>query len=478
MSGPAVHPAAPHDAPPAKGSGAGWEVGRTIRLAAPLIGGQLALVGLSAIDTVMAGRFDAAALAAVAVGSSIFFALDLFVFGTLLAVPPVVAELDGAGRRSRVGPFLRQAFWVALVMGLLLVAALVHTEPFLHLFRVQPEIAPVTAEYLRALCWGVPAWVVYLTLRFTSEGLGETRPHLYAGLLGLPLNVAANYALMYGAFGLPALGAVGCGYATSVVWTVQAMAIVAWVAWRREYRGLHLLVRLDRPRPRRIGRILRLGLPIAVTLFVEGSIFTAVALVLASMGTEVVAGHQVALSFVAVTFMFPLGFAMAITVRVGNAMGRRDARGARRAAAVGVGLAMACQVISAGVMLLAPGWVAEIYSDDPAVIAVAVDLLFFAALFQLSDGLQVSAGGALRGLQDTRVPMLVVIVAYWLVGLPAGWYLTFRAGWGAGGMWLGLVAGLSVAALLLVLRFLRVSARLARRFEALPAAPVNRQSIT
>ena len=133
---------------------------------------------------------------------------------------------------------------------------------------------------------------------------------------------------------------------------------------------------------------------------------------------------------------------------------------------MGVGLAMACQVVSAGVMLLAPGWVANIYSDDPQVIAVAVDLLFFAALFQLSDGLQVSVGGALRGLQDTRVPMLVVIVAYWLVGLPAGWYLTFRADWGAGGMWLGLVAGLSVAALLLVLRFLRVSARLARRYSS------------
>lgn len=439
-----------------------------MRLAAPLIGGQLALVGLSAIDTVMAGRFDAQALAAVAVGSSIFFSLDLFVFGTLLAVPPAVAELDGGGRRSQVGPFLRQAVWVAVVFGALLIAALVHTEPFLHLFRVQPEIAPITADYLRALCWGVPAWVIYLTLRFTSEGLGETRPHLFAGLLGLPLNVVANYALMYGVWGFPALGAVGCGYATALVWTIQALAILAWVAWRREYRGLHLLARLDRPRPRRIARILRLGLPIAVSLFVEGSIFTAVALVLASMGTEVVAGHQVALSFVGVTFMFPLGFAMAITVRVGNAVGRRDAAGARQAAGVGVALAMVCQVISAGLMLLAPRLVAEAYSDDPEVIAVAVDLLFFAALFQLSDGLQVSLGGALRGLQDTRVPMLVVVVAYWLVGLPAGWYLTFRAGWGAGGLWLGLVAGLTAAALLLALRFLRVSMRLGRRFATAP----------
>jgi MATE family multidrug resistance protein len=447
----------------------GGEAAALARLAAPIIGGQLALMGLNFIDTVMAGRLGAAPLAAVAVGSSVWSSVNLFLLGTMLAVPALVSELDGAGRRRRVAPLLTQALWVGLGLATVATLLVANLRPLLELLRVQPEIVPVTEEYLRALCWGIPAWVVYLAVRFTSEGLGETRPVLYLGLFGLPLNVLANWMLMYGALGLPRLGARGCGYATAIVWTAQAVGMVLWVTRRREYRGLHLLARFDRPRPARIARILRLGLPIAVSLFVEGSIFTAVALVLSTMGTEVVAGHQVALNFSAITFMLPLGVSMAVTVRVGGAFGRRDAAALRFAAGVGIAMAMACQLVSASVMLWAPGAVAGLYSRDPQVVAVAVELLFFAALFQLSDGLQVSAAGALRGIQDTRVPMLIVLVAYWLFGLPLGGLLTAR-GAGAAGMWIGLIAGLTAAAVLLVLRFRRVSRRLARHFAGPGAA--------
>ena len=200
-----------------------------------------------------------------------------------------------------------------------------------------------------------------------------------------------------------------------------------------------------------------MGLPIGVAVFVEISMFAAVALAIGSLGTAPVAGHQVALNFVAVTFMVPLGISMAVTVRVGHAVGRGDPGAVRFTALVGGGMAMAAQAVSASVMLLLPRQVAAIYTDDPAVIAVARDLLVLAAVFQLSDGLQVSAAGALRGLKDTRVPMLVIVVAYWLVGILLGWLLGFFLGFGARGLWMGLIAGLTLAATLLAARFLRVT---------------------
>jgi MATE family multidrug resistance protein len=298
---------------------------------------------------------------------------------------------------------------------------------------------------------------VYLTLRCLSEGLGATRPTLYFALLGLPVTVVANRALMYGELGLPALGAVGCGWATALVWWAECLGIVVYVGLNRRYRDLELFGRLDRPRWRPIAEILGVGLPIGVSIFVEGSLFAAVALVIGSLGTEVVAGHQVALNFAAITFMVPLGLAMAVTVRVGNAAGRRDPAGVRFAALVGVGMGMLWQVAGAAVMLAFPRQVAAIYTDDPRVIAVAVELLFLAAVFQLSDGLQVGSAGALRGIKDTRVPMAITVVAYWLVGLPCGYWLAFGRRMGAAGMWIGLIAGLTLAAVLLVLRFVRVT---------------------
>jgi len=436
------------------------EAGILGRLAAPIVGGQLALMGLNFTDTVMAGRLGAPELAAVAVGSSTWSSVHLFLLGILLAVPPNVSQMVGAGRRRAVGPFVRQALWVGLGVGLAALLVTSQLRPLLELLRVQAALVPTIEGYLRALCWGIPAWSIYLVLRFTSDGLGETRPVLYFALLGLPLNVAANYLFMYGGLGLPALGAVGCGYATALVWTTQAVGMALWVARRPEYRGLHVFARLDRPHWRRIGEILRVGLPIALGLFSEGGMFTAAALILGSLGTVAVAGHQVALNFCALTFMIPLGLAMAVTVRVGHAVGRRDPAAVRFSAAVGTGMAMLSQLATATVMVLAPRWVGGVYTRDPAVLDMAARLLALAALFQLSDGVQVSAAAALRGIKDTRVPMLIVAVAYWWVGIPLGAWLTFGAGRGAAGMWLGMIAGLTVAAVLLALRFHLVSRRL------------------
>ncbi|MEM7480505.1 MAG: MATE family efflux transporter [Acidobacteriota bacterium] len=441
-----------HPAP----TNASGELRALLRLATPLVGGQLALMGLNFTDTVMAGRVDAVALGAVAIGNSVWSAVNLFVMGVMMAVPPSIAQLDGAERREEVAPLARQALWIALVLTAVAVLALTQMRPLLEAVGVQEDLIPTVVAYLRAMAWGVPAWGVYLTLRFVSEGLGATRPTLYFGLVGLAVNIPANFALMFGKWGLPALGAEGCGYATALVWWVQAAAITVYIVRHRRYGDLGLFERFDLPNPRAAWDLLRVGLPIGVSIFLEASLFATVALLMGSMGTVTVAGHQVALNFVAITFMVPVGISMAIAVRVGNAVGRGSAAAVRRAAWVGVVTVMAVQVVSASLMLALPEPIARVYTADEGVIAIAVQLLFLGAIFQLSDGLQVSASGALRGLKDTRVPMLLTLVAYWLLALPLGHLLAFRWQVGAEGMWIGLIAGLSLAALLLSVRLRRV----------------------
>lgn len=433
------------------------EAAATARLAGPIIGGQLAMTGLAFIDTVMAGKLSAADLAAVAIGGSFWSATGLFFLGVLMALPPSVAQLAGAGRTRRVGFLLRQGIWLGLGLSVIAVAVVLEPRWLLAAFDVQAELIPIVAGYLGAISWGIPAWFAYLALRFFCEGMGDTRPVLYFGLVGLPVNAVGDYVLMYGELGFPALGAVGCGYATALVWWAQLAGIVLYVATRQRYRRLHLFARLEPPRWKPIAELARVGLPIGVAIFVEASLFAVAALVIGSLGTLAVAGHQVALNFVAVTFMVPLGISMAATVRVGHAAGRRDPDGVRRAAWTGVALAMAVQVFNALVMVALPRQIAGLYTSDPRVIAAAAELLLLAAVFQLSDGLQASAAGALRGLKETKAPMAITVIAYWMLGFPLGYGLAIGRGAGAPGMWVGMIAGLTVAALLLAARLWQVT---------------------
>lgn len=433
-----------------------------MRLAGPLIAGQVATLAMNFVDTVMAGRLSAEALAAVALGGAIWSSLFLFVIGTLSALSPWVAQLAGAGAFSEVAPPARQTAWIAGALGGLTILVLWRADALLALFDVQPEVLPLAAGYLEALAWGVPGIFLYMLLRYVSEGLAHTRPVLYIALLGLPLNVFGNWVLMYGKFGAPTLGAIGCGYATAIVFAVQGLTMALYVARSRVFDRVRPLLSWAPPDMRAIGALLWVGLPIGIALFLEVSLFATVALLMASFGTVAVAAHQVAFNFCALTFMVPLGISMATTVRVGHAAGRRDSAGARLAGWTGIGLALAVQVVTATGMLALPGWIARIYTAEPAVRAVAVQLLVLGALFQLSDGAQVSASGALRGLKDTRVPMVITVVAYWVVGLPAGIVLGLHTELGPRGLWCGFIGGLTVAALLLAWRFHRQSRPQAR----------------
>jgi MATE family multidrug resistance protein len=443
-------------------NGLRFEVRRTMELALPVMIGLVASFAMNFIDTVMAGRLPdgEVALAALATGGALWSTGTMISVGLLMAVQPLVAQLDGAGRRGEAGEVTRQGLWIALALGLPFFAWLWNGAQVLEWLDVDATIIPVAKGYMRALAWGSPMICLMLLMRFYSEGSGHTRPTMYIGLLGSLLNIPLNYIFMYGHLGLPALGATGCGYATSIVIALQTLWFLYYLRSHLHYREFQLFSRWDWPDAQRISELLKFGLPIAGTLFVEGSLFMAASLLIGRLGPVQAAGHLVAINFSALVFMIPLGLGSSITTRVGNALGRKDPVGARRAGLVGLGIVICTQLLSASVMVFFPGFVVSIYTADAAIAAVAVGLLFYAAIFQLSDGIQICSAGILRGYKDTLVPMWINVLSYWAIGLTLGYYLTFTREMGPAGMWIGMIAGLSVGAVLLTARFLARSSML------------------
>jgi multidrug resistance protein, MATE family len=440
-------------------------------LAAPIMIAQLANTAMGFVDTVMAGRVGPRDLAAVALGNSLWVPVFLLMTGILLATTPKVAQRFGGGLHNEIGPLVRQALWLALLVGSAGGLLLWHAQIVLHIMGVEPQLIEPTMGYLRAVACGLPAAALYQVLRCYSDGLGHTRPSMMLGLFGLLLNIPTNYIFIYGKLGIPAMGGVGCGWATAIVMWGMLLGMLWWVTRAPYYRANQIFSRFDWPNWTTIQRLLSVGMPIGISIFAEASIFCVIALLIGAMGATVVAGHQIALNFSSMVFMIPYALGMAVTVRVGQALGRGEPRQARYAAGVGmlVGLAYAC--VSASSMFLSREYIARVYTNDMSVIAVASSLIIFAALFQFSDAIQVTAAGALRGYQDTRVTMLLTLFAYWGIGLPVGYSLGLTDLWGPAsgprGLWQGLIVGLTCAALMLGIRLMRSSKRRIRQQERL-----------
>ncbi|KXX63402.1 MATE family efflux transporter [Marichromatium gracile] len=425
-----------------------------IALAWPILITQLSHTAMGFVDTLMAGRVGARDLAAVALGNSVWIPVFLLMNGVLMATTPKVAHLVGAGRLGATGPLVRQALWLALALGALAAAVLASAQPLLEVMRIDPELIAPTMGYLQAVAFGFPAAALFQVLRSFCDGLGQPRPYMVLGLLGLLLNIPANHVFIHGGwFGLPALGGVGCGWATALVMWFMLAGLALWIALAPRYRRCAPFARIERPAPATLGALLTLGVPIGIAVFAEASIFAVIALLIGGLGPVVVAGHQVALNFSTLIFMVPLSLSMATTVRVGQALGRGSIREARFSTRVALGTALTLACCSAVLILLGRDWVARLYTPDPAVIAVATQLIVYAALYQLSDAVQVTAAGALRGYQNTRTPMVITLIAYWAIGLPIGYSLAltdlFGPARGPAGLWLGLLAGLTAAAVML-----------------------------
>ncbi len=446
------------------------EIRELLYLASPIIIAQLSTHAFGFVDASMAGRYSAEDLASVAVGSSIWGPLLLLIRGIMIAVSPSVAQLYGAQRQAEIGPLVRQGLWLALLISFIGMFLLNQTEAVFQWMKVSPELIPLTKDYLSAISWGLPALAFYQVFACYNEAIGRTKPAMVFGIVGLLLNIPANYILIYGKFGFEPMGGVGCGWASALVFWFMLAMMVLWTMTAQIHRPMGLYNRFDAPKTESFKNLLGLGLPIGLTLFVESSIFSVIALLIGKLGAQTVAGHQITLNFSGMTFMVPLSISIAMTVRVGQALGAGRPHQARFASNCGILTAMTASVLAAILMLVAPEFIARIYSNDPQVIHLAASLMLYAALFQLSDGMQAAAAGALRGYKDTRWPMVLVVISYWMIGLPLGYVLglgteTIEA-LGPAGFWIGLVTGLTCAAVLLGSRLIIVSKRVIKQQSA------------
>lgn len=439
------------------------ELRALLALALPILGGQVAQTANGFVDTLMAGDVSPLDLAAVAIGASIWVPVFLFMVGVIIAATPVLSQHLGAGRHGQVVPTAWQALWLALAIGIAGFFAVRYAGAVFGWLDVPPHLHALTERYLAGLSWGLPGIALFIGLRSYTESLSHTKPVLLISLTGLLANIPLNYVFIHGKLGLPAMGGAGCGAATAVVMWLMATLMWFYVRRGRHYHrhappGTRIVGRPHPPDLQALGALLALGLPIGLAIFFEVSIFSVIAILLATLGEQVVAGHQIALNFASLTFMLPLSVAMALTVRTGYAAGARDLAAARLAVRTGMMVSTAIALGNALLLATGTGWIPALYTDDPAVRALAASLLLFAAAFQLPDALQVTASGALRGFKDTKAPMWLTLIAYWGVGLPVGWPLGFGTPFfgpmGPQGFWIGLIVGLLVAAVLLNARVL------------------------
>lgn len=410
-------------------------------------------MSLNFTDTIMAGRLSAVDLAAIAVGGSLFLPFMVFSMASILAVNPIVAQNLGARRFHVIGKNVRQALWLSQIFALITFFIIRHISFIMVWMDVSAEIIPVADGYLKAISWGMFPLYGYVALRNFNEGLSVTRPPMFIALIGALINIPANYVLMFGKLGFPQLGAIGTGYASATVYTIMCLSMVLFTANFSSYKRFEIFAKFRWPEKEYLKELLRVGLPIGGSATLEVTMFAAVSLLMGTISTVAVAAHQVAINFAALAYMIPFGISIAVTSRVGQSIGKGNVIEARLRGWVGIGICMVIMMVTATIMILFPEAIVRIYTTDPDVTATALNLIFLAAIFQLSDGFQVSGQAALRGMKDTRIPMLLNIFAYGIIGLPMCYWLGITLGYGPEGMWVGLIIGLTLAAMSHTIRF-------------------------
>jgi MATE family multidrug resistance protein len=411
---------------------------------------QVGMMLLGVVDTVMVGRVSATDLAGVALGNLYFFACALLGMGVLFALDPVIAQAFGAGDQEQVARGLQRGTLLAALLGVTLVLPMLPAGAVLTLLRQPPDVVPVAHGYVLAALPGLLPHLLFIVLQRALQAIGRVRPVVATVALGNLVNVLFNWILVYGNWGAPALGGVGSGWASTIArWSMAGVLLV--VSWPR-LGGYLAPLRPGVLRLAPLRALALLGLPIGAQMLLEFGAFAAIGLLMGWLGTIALAAHQIALNLASLTFMVPLGVAQATAVLVGRAVGRGDPDGARGAAGAGLGVGAAFMTTTAVIFLAAPGPLARLYSDQPEVIAIAAALIPLAGIFQVFDGLQVVGSAVLRGIGDTRAPMLVNGLGFWLFGMPISVLLGFTLGTGPQGLWWGLVGGLAAVALFLLLR--------------------------
>ena len=435
------------------------EIRATVAVAAPLAVANLAQMAMGLTNTIMVGYLGAPSLAAAGLGGVLYFMLLMLCQGVLTAVAPLAAHAIGAEDQPTAGRVAGAGLIVAAVLAVPVIAILTIMPRLLIALGYEPALAAEIGDYLQMIRWGAPAFLGFAVLRFLLVAMFRTRIVMLVPLLAIPINVALNWALIFGHFGLPAWGSAGSGCATAIVQWLTLLCFAGYMLTMPTRMPVRLAVRVLSEIP----RILRLGLPIGALLGLEVGLFAITGVVMGLLGADALGAHQLVLNVASLSFMVPLGLGQAATVRVAFQLGLGVPAAARRAAFVAVALGASFMTATAVALLLLPRTIASAYIDlgDPAnagLIAIAVQLFTIAALFQIFDGVQVIAAGALRGYRDTTAPMLLAAIGYWAIGFVCSWLLAFPLGLGAVGLWFGLALGLGIVAISLTLR-LRFRAR-------------------
>ena len=436
-----------------------------LKLAYPILIAQLIQNLMGFVDIVMAGRVSAIDMAAVAVANSIWLPLILTIYGLVMALSVIVSQLAGAKNYLAISEQTYQTAWIALTLGLSLIGLYYLLAPIIAPYiELEGKLKPLLFDYLRYIVWGAPGYCLYLVLRNFSEGLSYTKPTMIISIIGLLINIPANYIFIYGEFGVPALGGAGCGIATAIVYWAMFISMVIYAYQSKILKKASLFEQFYWPNLAKIKNILLLGTPIALSLLFEVSLFAVVAIILVPFGSQIVASHQIALNFSGLIFMVPLSLAMATTIKVGHAIGNNDHQKAKEYTIHAISLGLLLAVFTAIITIVFRVPIVSIYTSELPVIEVAANIMLLATLYQFSDTVQVVSAGALRGYKDTKFILYITFISYWLVGLTVGLVLGITD-WivpkmGPYGFWIGFITGLTTAAVLLAWRLSIIQRRI------------------
>jgi len=427
------------------------EARRTLSLGLPLMGAQVLGISNGLVDTLVAGRIGPTALAAVAIGAGLVFFVTVACIGLMAALSPTMSSLRARGHRTEVGRVFRQGLWMAAAFGLAGFAILLLCRRTIDGWGLDPAMVPSLRDYLGAAVWGLPPAVLLLAARNVCEATSRTRQVLLVQGIGVVVNAVADVVLGLGVglerFGIEPLGIAGIGWATTLV-QLSTCAVLFWLLRRPTFERFALYRPLERPDAARLRQLLMLAAPISLGLLAEAGLFIATAVQMGQLGVREAGAHNIAVTMTAAFYMLPLGLSFALTARTGAAFGKRWWPGVRLRAATGTALALLLAIGSATVIVLLREPIVSVFTEAPDVRVLAAQLLLLAAVFQVSDAMQCTMIGLLRGLHDTRMPMLLSVFSYWAIGFGTGWMAANVWGFGAAGLWFGLIAGLSLSALL------------------------------